>query len=101
MCIRDRLKVGARLAEELQFHLLKLAGTEGEVARGNLVAEGLAHLTNAEWNLLTSGALDILEVYEDALCGLRAQIQLVLCVLGNALEGLEHQIELTLSLIHI
>ena len=43
---------------------------EGEVARGNLVAEGLAYLTNAERNLLTCGALDILEVYEDALCGL-------------------------------
>ena len=92
--VLEPLKVGARLAEELQFHLLKLAGTEGEVARSNLVAEGLAYLTNAERNLLTGGALDILEVYEDALCGLRTQIQLVLRVLGNALEGLEHQIEL-------
>ena len=93
--VLEPLKVGARLAEELQFHLLKLAGTEGEVARGDLIAEGLAYLTNAKRNLLTGGALDILEVYEDALCSLRTQIQLILRVLGNALEGLEHQIELT------
>ena len=60
--VLEPLEVGARLAEELQFHLLKLAGTEGEVAGRDLVAEGLADLTNAERNLLAGGALDILEV---------------------------------------
>ena len=54
-----------------------------------------ADLTNAKRNLLAGGALDILEVYEDALCGFRTQINLVLRILGDALEGLEHQIELT------
>ena len=62
------------LQKNSQFHLLKLAGTEGEVARGDLVAEGLAYLTNAERQLLAGGALDVLEVDEDALCGLGAEI---------------------------
>ena len=91
----EPLKVGTRLAEELKLHLLELAGTEGEVARGDLVAEGLADLANAERNLLTGSALNVLEVDKDTLCGLRTEIQLVLCVLGNALEGLEHKVELT------
>ena len=42
------LLVGARLAEELQLHLLELAGAEDEVARRDLVAEGLADLADAE-----------------------------------------------------
>ena len=37
--ILEPLHVGAGLAEELQLHLLKLTGTEGEVAGGDLVAE--------------------------------------------------------------
>ena len=36
-----------------------------------------------------------LEVYEDALGGFGTEIYGVLCVLGDALEGLEHQVELT------
>ena len=76
--VLEPLKVGARLAEELQLHLLKLAGTEGEVAGSDLVAEGFADLADAERNLLSGGALDVLKVYKDALCGLRTQIQLVL-----------------------
>src|SRR5207248_3348992 len=35
------------LDEELQFHLLKLARAESEIARIDFVAEGLAYLPNA------------------------------------------------------
>ena len=44
----EPLQVGARLAEELQLHLLELADAEDEVARRDLVAEGLADLADAE-----------------------------------------------------
>src|SRR5699024_11993112 len=37
--VGEPLQLRAGLAEELQFHLLKLPGAEGEVARGDLVAE--------------------------------------------------------------
>ena len=93
--VLEPFQIGARLAEEFQLHLLKLTGTEGEVARGNLVTEGLTNLCHAKRNLAAGGALYILEVYEDTLCGLRTQVQLVLCVLSDTLEGLEHQVKLT------
>ncbi len=57
--VGEPLQIGAGLAEELQLHLLELAGTEGEVARGDLVAEGLAHLADAEGQLPAGGALDV------------------------------------------
>ena len=75
-------------------HLLKLPGAEGEVARGDLIAEGLAHLAHAEGQLPAGGALDVLEVDKDALGGFGAEVDGVFCVLGNTLEGLEHQVEL-------
>ena len=88
------LQVGARLAEEFALHLLEFPGAEGEVARGNLVAEGLAHLANAEGQLAPGGALDVGEVDKDALGGLRPEIDGGGGVLGNANLGLEHQVEL-------
>ena len=91
----EPLQIGAGLAEELQLHLLELTGTEGEVARGDLVAEGLADLADAEGELAAGGALDVVEVDKDALSGLGTQVDRVLGVLGNTLEGLEHQVELT------
>src|SRR5699024_7480399 len=42
-----------RRGEVLDLHLLELARAEDEVARGDLVAEGLADLTDAERGLLT------------------------------------------------
>src|SRR5579885_3162076 len=36
------------MAEKLNLHLLKFARAEGEVARCDLVAEALAHLSDAE-----------------------------------------------------
>ena len=92
--VGEPLQLGPRLAEELQFHLLKLTGAEGEVARGDLVAEGLADLTHAEGQLPACGALDVLEVDKNALGGLGAEVDGVLGVLGDPLEGLEHQVEL-------
>ena len=92
--VGEPLQIGVRLAEELQLHLLELAGAEGEVARGDLVAEGLADLAHAEGQLAAGGADDVIEVDEDALGGLRAEVHGVLRVLGDTLEGLEHQVEL-------
>ena len=89
----EPVKVGAGLAEELKLHLLKLAGTEGEVAGSDFVTEGLAYLTDAERNFLSGGALNVLKVHENALRGFRTEINLALCVLGNALEGFEHKVK--------
>ena len=57
--ILEPLQVGAGLAEELQLHLLKLSDPEDEVARGDLVAEGLADLAHAEGQLAAGGALGV------------------------------------------
>ena len=81
------------LQKNSQLHLLEFADAEDKVAGGDLVAEGFADLAHAERQLFAGGALDIGEVDKDALRRFRAQIQLVFSVLGNALEGLEHQVE--------
>jgi hypothetical protein len=57
--VLEPLQIGVGLAEELQLHLLELAGAEDEVARGDLVAEGLADLADAEGQLAPGGALDV------------------------------------------
>ena len=75
--VGEPLQVGVGLAEELALHLLKLAGTEGEVARGDLVAERLADLADTEGQLAAGRALDVRKVDEDALRGLGAQVWLV------------------------
>ena len=89
------LQIRIRLAEELQLHLLKLSGTEGKVARGDLVSEGLSDLADTEGQLLSGGTLHVLKVYENTLGCLGTQVHGVLGVLGDTLEGLEHQIKLT------
>ena len=88
------LEVRVGLAEEFALHLLKLAGPEGEVARGDLVAERLADLADAERKLSSRRALDVCEVHEDALRGLRAQIAGRRRVLGDADGSLEHEVKL-------
>ena len=90
----EPLQIGAGLAEELQLHLLKLPDTEDEVARSDLVAEGLTDLAHAEGQLAPGGALGIDKVGEDALGGLGPQVHGVLGILGDTLEGLEHQVKL-------
>src|SRR4029450_13949838 len=59
--------VGARLDEELELHLLELAGPEDEVPRGDLVAERLADLGDPERDLLAADLLDDREVDKDPL----------------------------------
>ena len=86
--------LGAGLTEEFQLHLLELAGTEGKVAGGYLIAEGLAHLSYAEGQLPAGSALYVFKVYKDALRGLGAEVDLAGSVLIYALEGLEHHVEL-------
>ena len=93
--VLEPLKVGAGLAEELKLHLLELAHAENELTGGYLVTEGLTYLSNAERNLFAACALDISKVNENTLSSLRAEVNLILAVFGNALEGLEHQVELT------
>ena len=92
--VGEPLQVGVGLAEELALHLLKLAGTEDEVARGDLVAERLADLADAEGQLAAGGALDVGKVDENALCGLGAQVAGRRAVLGDTDGSLEHQVEL-------
>ena len=92
--VLEPLQISAGLAEKFQLHLLELPDTEDEVAGGDLVAESLAHLAHAEGQLAPGGALGVDEVGEDALRRLRPQIHGVLGVLGDALERLEHQVEL-------
>ena len=87
-------KVRAGLAEEFALHLLKLARAEREVARRDLVAERLADLADAERELPARRALDVREVDENALRGLRAEIAGRGRVLGNADGGFEHEVEL-------
>ena len=93
--VLEPLQIRVGLAEEFQLHLLELADTEDEVTGGDLVTEGLTYLANAEGQLAAGGALDVVEVYEDTLGGLGTEVHLVGGVLGNALVGLVHQIELT------
>ena len=79
--------------EVLHLHLLELPGPEDEVLRGDLVAEGLAHLGDAEGRLLPSGLDDIGEVDEHALGRLRPEVGDRPLVLQGPGVGLEHEVE--------
>ena len=84
----------AGLDEELHLHLLELARAEDEVAGRDLVAEALAGLGDAERRLLARGLHDVVEVDEDALGRLGAQVVQARLVLDDAEVGLEHHVEL-------
>ena len=92
--ILEPLEVGAGLAEELKLHLLELTGTEGEVAGGDLVSEGLTDLSYAEGKLSSGRALNAGEVNEDTLSGLGTKIYGIGRILGYTYESLEHKVEL-------
>ena len=83
-----------RRDEELHLHLLELERAEDEVARGDLVAEGLADLRDPERRLAARELQHVLEVEEDALGGLGAQVDGRARVLHRADRGLEHEVEL-------
>src|SRR5680860_416349 len=87
------LLVLARLDEELHLHLLELASAEDEVAGGDLVAEALADLADAERWLVTRGVHHVREVHEDALRGLRTKEVQALLGLDGAEVGLEQAVE--------
>ena len=91
--IAEPFEVGVRLAEKFKLHLFEFAHTENEVAGRDLIAEGFADLTDAERQLAARGALDVGKVDENALCCFGTEVNGVLRVLGNALEGLEHEVE--------
>ena len=93
--IGEPFKVGAGLAEEFKLHLLELADTEDEVTGSDLVTEGFTDLCDTEGHLTSGGSLYVYEVCENTLCGLGAEVNGVLRVLGYALEGLEHKVKLT------
>ena len=82
-----------RRHEELQLHLLELAGPEDEVAWCDLVTERLAYLRDSERRLLATRLQDIGEVDEHALRRLGAQIDLRTGTFDRAGISLEHQVE--------
>ena len=79
--------------EVLHLHLLELAHPEDEVARADLVAEGLADLGDAEGHLPAAGLLHGLEVDVRALRRLGAQVDDGGLVLDRAHVRLEHEVE--------
>ena len=90
-----QLAVRAFFAEGLEFHLLKFNGAEGKVTGRNLIAERLADLPDGKRQFRTHSTLDIQKVDIFALRVFGAQINHAFAVVGNAAEGLEHQIKFT------
>ena len=86
------LRLGRR-HEELHLHLLELARAEDEVAGRDLVAERLADLRDPERRFLARELQHVLEVDEDALRRLRAQVRGRARLLHRADRRLEHQVE--------
>jgi hypothetical protein len=68
------LIVRAGLDEIFELHLLELARAEGVVARVDLVAERLADLRDAEGAASPGRCRDVVEVHEDALRRLGAEV---------------------------
>ncbi len=86
--------VASRLAEVLHLHLLKLAGAEDEILEDDFIAEGLTDLGDSKGKLHAVGLDDVLEICEDALAGLRAQVNQVAVIGNRSLISLEHKVEL-------
>ena len=79
--------------EILHLHLLEFPGAEDEVARGDLVAERLTDLGDAEGQFHAGGVDDGFEVHEHALGRFRAQVGERGAVAQRADVGLEHHVE--------
>ncbi len=84
-----------RRDEVLHLHLLELERPEDEVARRDLVAERLADLRDPERRLSAGDLRDVLEVDEDPLRGLGAQVRVEPRLLDRADPRLEHEVELS------
>ena len=87
------VRLGGR-HEELHLHLLELERAEDEVPRRDLVAEGLADLRDPERRLAARELGDVLEVDEDALRGLRSQVDVDARLLDGTDPRPEHEVEL-------
>ncbi len=83
-----------RRDEVLHLHLLELERAEDEVPRRDLVPERLPDLRDAERRLATRDLRHVLEVDEDALRGLGAQVRVLSGLLDRPDSRLEHQVEL-------
>src|SRR4051812_1732440 len=81
------------MAEELNFHLLKLARPEREVPRSNFVAKTLAHLSDAEWDANSRAIEHVFEIHKYALRRFRAKKRSVLLGAHRADYRLEHEVE--------
>ena len=76
--------------EVLDFHLLELTSTEDEVTGGDLVTERLTDLADTERRALAGRGDHVIEVHENTLSGLGAQVVQTLLVIHRAQVGL-HQ----------
>src|SRR5260370_25695536 len=83
------------MAKELDLHLLKLPAAEGVITRIDLVAESFADLGHAERQLKARAVEDVVEVDEDTLRSLGAEIGFVFFIVNRADIGLKHQVKLT------
>src|SRR5205814_8013178 len=81
--------------EVLHLHLLELPHAEEEVAGSDLVPERLADLRDAERGPPARKLQHVLEVDEDPLSRLGAQVRARAGILNRADSRLEHQVELT------
>ena len=91
-CSNHCLGFGRR-DEELHLHLLELARAEDEVSGRDLVAEGLADLRDPERRALARELEHVLEVDEDPLRGLRAQVRGRAGRLDRPDGRFEHEVE--------
>src|SRR5277367_3344724 len=80
--------------EILHLHLLELTTAKSEIARGDFITEGLAHLGNAERYLDAAGIENGLEINEYPLGGLGPQVSDGGGVLQRAHVRLEHHVEI-------
>ena len=79
--------------EELDLHHVEFADAEQEVAGIDLVAEPLAQLGDAEGQLARRGGQYVVEIDEDALGRLRAQVGKSTLFRNRTHLGLEHEVE--------
>src|SRR3989338_1572954 len=76
--------------EVLNFHLLKLACTKGEIPGRNLVPEGLPDLRDTKGKAHAHRINDILKIHEDPLSSFGAKVDKRSFVFNNSLMSLKH-----------